>query len=84
MDAPTGMAATPPEAPLTESEQAALADEVLRWLASLPLPPGALFTRIVWLIMIGPGSGLRRPLSAVAYASTMAGLCHWRGSGWPG
>lgn len=54
MDAPTGMAATPPEAPLTESGQAALADEVLRRLASLPVPPGALFTRVAWLIMIGP------------------------------
>jgi hypothetical protein len=40
--------------PLTECEQVCLADEVLRRLANLPLPPGALFTRVAWLIMISP------------------------------
>jgi hypothetical protein len=54
MDASTGTPTARPEAPLTESGQAALADEVLRLLASEPFPPGALFTRVAWLIMISP------------------------------
>ncbi len=57
--------ATPPEPPLTESGQAALRDEVLHRLASLPFPPGALIQRSLWLITIGPWGSWTRAVIPV-------------------
>ena len=54
MDDFTEIPVSPPPVPLTESGQASLADEVLRRLATLPIPPGALCTRSAWVIMISP------------------------------
>jgi hypothetical protein len=54
MDTLSRTPANPPELPLTESEQAALCDDLLHELAGLPLPRGALIKRSLWLITIGP------------------------------
>jgi hypothetical protein len=54
MDDFTKMPAGPSPVPLTESGPASLADEVLQQLAGLPIPPGALCTRSVRVIMISP------------------------------
>ena len=50
-DSFTGLPATPP--PLTEAGLASLGQEVLRQLASLPIPADALITRSMWVIAIG-------------------------------
>jgi hypothetical protein len=50
----TEIPATPPPVPLTESGQASLADEVLQEPASLPVPPGASYTR-PWSSCAGQG-----------------------------
>jgi hypothetical protein len=52
--------ATEPEPPLTEAGQAALQDELLRRLGTMPFPPGALISRSLWLILICPW-GFRNP-----------------------
>ena len=45
---------TEPGLPLTEEGQAALRVQVLLQLANLPFPPGAKFSRGLWLIYTGP------------------------------
>jgi hypothetical protein len=81
MDAFTGMPATTPPLPLTESGQVSLADEVLHQLAGLPFPPGTLFTRVAWLIMIGPWGCRTRAVLPIddrrgrPEPAAIAGLC---------
>jgi hypothetical protein len=43
-----------PEPSLTESGQAALRNEALRRLGTLPFPPGARFSRSLWLMFLSP------------------------------
>lgn len=77
----TEIPATPPPVPLTESGQALLADEVLHELASLPLPPGAPYTRSAWLILISPRGAMTRAVLPIdnrrdrPEAAEIAGLC---------
>jgi hypothetical protein len=54
MDTLSNPATTEAEAPLTEAGQAALRDEVLRRLGSMPFSPGAPISRSLWLIFICP------------------------------
>ena len=80
MDDFTEIPATPPVPP-TASGQASLADQVLRQLAGVPIPPGALYTRAAWLIMISPWGVMTRAALPIDNRSdrpepaTITGLC---------
>jgi hypothetical protein len=77
----TEIPATPPPVPLTESGQISLADEVLQRLAGLPIPPGALYTRAAWVIMISPWGVMTRAVLPIdnrrdrPELAAIAGLC---------
>jgi hypothetical protein len=81
MDDFTEIPVSPSPVPLTESGQASLADEVLRRLAALPIPPGALCTRSAWVIMISPWGVMTRAVLPIDNRRNrpepvaMAGLC---------
>jgi hypothetical protein len=81
MDDFTEIPATPPPVPLTESGQISLADEVLQRLAGLPIPPGALYTRAAWLILISPWGVMTRAILPIdnrrdrPESVAIAGLC---------
>ena len=81
MDDFTETPATPPPVPLTESGQISLADEVLQCLAGLPIPPGALYTRAAWVIMISPWGAMTRAVLPIdnhrgrPESAAIAGLC---------
>ena len=53
--------ATEPEPPLTEVGQAALRDNMLSSLGTMPFLPGTLISRSLWLIFICP-RGFRNPV----------------------
>jgi hypothetical protein len=64
MDDVMEIPATPP-VPLTEAEQASLADEVLYELACVPIPPDAPCTRAAWVIMISSRGAMTRAILPV-------------------
>jgi hypothetical protein len=61
MDTLSNPVATEPEPPLTEAGQAALRDDMLSSLGTMPFLPGALISRSLWLIFICPW-GFRNPV----------------------